>query len=119
MVNAFSTFNQTFSCKGPLVVPVQISFATSVNQIIDLTELIDRNAIDFISTVFIDLKGRVINVDLTSNDVPQTTHAVADSCGFYPVMCGNAPKFRALASAIELAPVTIIFSNIPYFPFIY
>lgn len=119
MSSSAKVFNQSFSCRGPLVLPVEIDFSSNVNGEIDLSEQIDRNVIDFISTVYVDLGGRTIDVNILTNLVGQRVFAKRGTIGYYPLMVSNSPKFFLTASALSPAPVKLIFSNIPYFPFIY
>jgi hypothetical protein len=116
--NAASVANQTFSCKGPLVLPVQLDFSVLNTQNVDLTFEIDQNIIDFISTVYVDLRGKLTDLVITPNLVPQNIFAKQNTIGYYPVMVGDRPVFKVTASALIVAPVTLIFSNVPYFPFI-
>lgn len=110
------TFNQVFSCKGPLVLPVDVDFTLADSQEIDLTPFIQQAQIDFISSVYIDMDGITVDVTLSTNLVKQAIHAKAGTVGYYPIMVGNAPKFVATVSAPYAGVIKFIFSNIPFLP---
>jgi hypothetical protein len=117
-MQAAKVFNQSFSCRGPLVLPVEILFGTSTEGEIDLSEALDRGVIDFISTVYIDMGGRSIDLDIVTNLVSQRVFAKRNTIGYYPLMVSSSPKFKLTASGLDSEPLKLIFSNIPYFPFI-
>lgn len=112
------TFNQVFSCKGPLVLPVDVDFTLADSQEIDLTPFIQQAQIDFISSVYIDMDGVTVDVTLSTNLVKQAIHAKAGTVGYYPIMVGNAPKFVASVSAPFAGIIKFIFSNIPFLPIV-
>lgn len=118
MTSAFQVFNQEFSCKGPLVLPIDLNFSAQLVIELDLTETIDRGVLDFISSIYINNRGRSQTILCQTNLVGQEVFARADTIGYYPLMVGNSPKFTFTASSLITDPVRVIFSNIPYYPFI-
>jgi hypothetical protein len=115
---AFKAFNQSFSCRGGLVLPFNLDMKARTEIEIDFGEILDQSVIDFISTVYVNNKDGTVSVSLISNLTGQLVFAQPDSIGYFPLMLDKAgAKVMVRTSAVSPLPIRLIFSNIPYFPF--
>jgi len=116
-MNAIKTFNQSFSCLYPLVLPTVLDFTAGNAYIADFTEMIDRGVIDFVSSVYVNTQGLLCTLTLTSNVCNHKVIVPPDTIMYAPLFLGNAPK---IACSIDIAindTMEIIVANIPFFPF--
>ena len=118
MGSPVKVFNQSFSCLYPIVLPTVLDFINGEEYLVDFTELIDKKAIDFISSVWVDLVGKAYSLQLHSNVCNQIIYCSAGKVTTMPLFLGNAPKVQAVVSVPINDTVEIIFSNIPFFPFV-
>lgn len=112
-------FNQSFSCQGPLVLPVDLDFTNSQNYTLDLTDFLSQGYMDYISSVYVDMSlVTTFDITLVSHDLPQKIFAKRGTISYMPIMLSNWPKIDASVSAPLNGTFRILVSNIPFFPFI-
>lgn len=111
-------FNQSFSCKNPLVMPVDLDFTNSNTFQLDITSFVDQGYIDFVNSIYFDFTSANFDVKLTSNLVKQTLYLQQSYAGYLPVFLGSNPKLNCEVSTAINTTVQIFVSNIPFFPFL-
>lgn len=113
------TFNQSFSCMGPLVLPVDLDFTTSQDFRVDLTDQLSNGFLDYVSSVYINLLDvTTFDLRLTSNDLKnQVVYCKRGTIVYAPLMLSNWPIFDAHVNAVINSVQQILVSNIPFFPF--
>lgn len=120
MGDGVRVFNQSFSCKAPMVMPVDLDFTNDEIFDVDLSADIDMGRIDFISSVIINLRSAAFNMILTPSGVGGGNFEVFARQGYItycPILLTDVPKFRANISAPLNSTFQIMVSNIPFFPF--
>ena len=113
-------FNQSFSCKSPMIMPVDLDFRNSETFDADLTADIDMGRLDFVSSVIINLRSAAFNMILSPIGQGAGNFEVFARQGYItycPILLTDTPKFRANISAPLGSTFQIIVSNIPFFPF--
>lgn len=110
------TFNQSFSCLGGLVVPVDLDFTNANRYEADLTAQVQQGQIDFIQSVYINLRDAAFDIVLTGNVGNHQVVCKAGKMIYSPIMLNDSPKFIAEVSVAIAAPFQILVSNIPFFP---
>lgn len=119
MADGMRVFNQSFSCKAPMVMPIDLDFVNGETFDVDLSADIDMGRIDFISSVIINLRSAAFDMILTPNGIGGGFEVFARE-GFItycPILLTDVPKFRATISAPLNSTFQIMVSNIPFFPF--
>ena len=111
-------FNQSFSCKSPLVLPVDLDFSTKVTFQADFSQQIALGYIDYISSVYYDLTQATYNIKLMSNICSQVVYLKAGTYGYLPIFLGQQPVINCEVDTAINAIQQIFVSNIPFFPFI-
>ena len=116
--DVFRTFNQSFSCVAPMVLPIDLDFITGEVFEADLTPYIDLGYIDFISSVYVNLRVAGFDMIISPNTCNQEIVCKNDTINYMPIFLGSSPKFTANISAPLNGVFQIMVTNIPFFPFI-
>lgn len=117
MSSVEKTFNQSFSCIAPMVVPVDLDFRAGETAEADLTQLVALGQIDFINSLYINLKDAAFDMEITPNVLSQVVWVRQGHIQYVPIFLGSAPKFTATISAPLNSVFQILATNIPFFPF--
>lgn len=119
MASPVKTFNQSFSCLAPLILPVDLDFTVEQTFTADLSDFLSQGYIDFVSSVYVDMSD-INDFDLTlySNDLPQKIFCKRGTINYMPIFLSSWPKINCEVSAPVNSIVRICVSNIPFFPFI-
>lgn len=112
------TFNQSFSCLAPLVMPVDLDFSTEETYLADLTDKLSQGYLDYVSSVYVDMSDALFDLTLRSNVVNQKVFCKAGTINYMPIFLSSDPKILAEVSAPVNGVFRILVSNIPFFPFI-
>jgi len=119
MAAPINTFNQSFSCLGPRVLPVDLDFTDDTTFLLDLTDQLSQGYMDYISSVYVNMRAANFDLILTSNDIPnQEIFCPRHSISYMPIFLSNWPKIRCEVSTPINAVLQICVSNIPFFPFL-
>jgi len=118
-LNPVKTFNQQFSCKGAIALPIDIDL-TSVDTLdLDLGYLVQQNLIDFLSGVYVNLLDEDEDLTFYNNISRQSFTAFRGTVGFYPFMLPDTPVVTITSTGNLNAINTLILYNIPFVPFIW
>ena len=113
-------FNQSFSCLYPYVMDIDLDFQSGDETEIDFTALIQNGAIDYVSTIYADLRGKAYGLEFYSNICKQVVYCKPDAITYAPIFLSNVPVIAV--KAVTASPgslVPVIVSNIPFNPFVY
>ena len=114
------TFNQSFSCLAPMVLPVDLDFTLEEKYLLDLSDFLSQGYMDYVSSVYVNMRS-VTGFDLVlrSNDIPnQEIFCKRGTINYMPIFLSNWPKIQCEISAPLNGILQICVSNIPFFPFV-
>lgn len=114
---AQSVFAQSISCKGPLVIPVQIDMTAVLTGTIDFTQAISQNVIDFISGAYIDNLNGVQDIDLVCSGTLMRYRIHAGKQQFVQLLTLSPCVISWSTAGFNNCTVPMFFSNIPFPPF--
>lgn len=113
------TFNQSFSCMSPLVMPLDLDFRDGETYLADITNKLQTGYIDFISSVYVDMTDAAFDLILKPNVLQnQKIYCKAGSINYMPIFLSSDPKINCEITAPINSTFQILVSNIPFFPFI-
>lgn len=121
------TFNPQLGTQGvynmtlpnnPVVVPQQADFRTTNSQEFDLSPLIDKGTMDFISGVWADNSGNAQALVITVSGTNQVAIFPAGAQGYLPLLAPDRPKFTASCATVPGVIIPILFHNIPLLPWL-
>lgn len=118
MPGPLKVFNQSFSCKSPLVLPVDLDFTSSNSYTLELQQYVDLGYIDYISSVYFDLSQATYDITLQSNICKQKLYLPHGYVGYMPIFLGANPAINCTVSTAINSIQQIFVSNIPFFPFL-
>lgn len=116
--NRTEVYNQQFSCMGPLVFPVTLDFSVNTSLEVDFTSLVQRNVVDFISSVFVNIIGLNEAMTIRCNATQQTITVPENAQGYFPLMLSDGPVITFTVANVIATPIVVQFSNIPFVPLI-
>lgn len=118
MAAPIKVFNQSFSCLAPLVMNCDLDFTQGETYTLDLTDYLSQGYIDFVSSVYVNLRSANYDLILTSMDIQQEVFCKRGTISYMPIMLSNWPRIRCEVSSNINSIQRIVVSNIPFFPFI-
>jgi hypothetical protein len=112
-----NVFNMTLP-SAPVIVPQSADFRSTNEMEVDLSPLIDKGNIDFISGAFVDnsASGQPLTIQVAGSQ--QKVIWPAGFQGYLPLLAPNAPKFAVSCPVVPGVIIPIIFYNVPLLPWL-
>jgi hypothetical protein len=115
---ASSVFAQSLSCKGPLVIPVQVDMTAEIEGAIDFTQAIGQGTIDFISGLYCDNLDGAEDIDFICSGTLMRYRVYAGRQQFVQLLTLTPCVISwSTPGGINNCIVPMFFSNIPFLPF--
>src|SRR6185312_13419562 len=87
------TFNQSFSCLAPMVLPVDLDFTLEETYIADMSDFLSQGYMDYISSVYVNMRVANFDLILRSNDIRnQEIFCKRGTINYMPIFLGDWPK---------------------------
>lgn len=99
------------------MLPVDLDFRAGNSIEVDLTQYVDMGRIDFIQSVYINMRNIPYNLTLGGYLGPHEVFCKAGHSVYMPLPVGDDPKFTASISGPYAQILQIAVSNVPFFPF--
>lgn len=117
--NLEKVFAMTLSDKGPLASPQNLDFRTASEYVVDFTETLQREFIDFISGVYVNNWDGEFSIHIDTGFPNQTIVVPEYSWAYLPLLVANPAKLVCRTpDGIIASYVAAIFYNIPMPPYV-
>lgn len=103
---------------APLIIPQSADMRTASEVEFDLSPLIDKQTLDFISGAWVDNSENAQALTLSVAGSQQRVVFPAYSQGYLPLLAPNSPKFVATCATAPGVIIPIIFYNVPLLPYL-
>lgn len=102
----------------PQAIPQSADLRTLSETEFDLSPLVDKGTIGYISGVWCDNSANDIAITIEVAGTYQRAIFPAGSQGYLPLLAPNNPKFRVYCDSVPGIQIPIIFHNIPLLPWL-
>jgi hypothetical protein len=115
MATARTVYNMSLPPEGPVSIPFTLDMATQTSHEIDLTEIVNRKVVSYISGFWVDNTNNSQDIFIEANGTFQKIKIPAGAQCWQQIMATNPPKFKVSQTGAGNL-VNIQFVNFPVFP---